>query len=345
MVEKKQANIDRVAVSQWIKSNAFPLLTIDPQAAANDLLPLATMVRDAKIVGLGESTRGARSAHELYLIKHRLLRFLVEYAGFRSLVLEGEWTKIIPLDAYLHTGVGDPRVLLAEAWGPLQTEEVLDAIRWMRTFNEQNPSDLIRVFGAYTGAVDAEAYELIAKLPPSDSRELALQYARFIVGYYEREGQDSLSLDHRFAKNTILWLEHTGHKMVYWGGIGHTANSSLIQNSDSAGSYLRKYLGAGYVSIALTFHHGSESEPIPFPSPDFAEAILSQPELETYYLDLRTDQPESVRAWLNSQTKVRVIGPYYDPEKDATFFMEGALADWFDIIIHTHKITPAQILE
>ncbi|MGG4454119.1 hypothetical protein [Brevibacillus porteri] len=93
-------------------------------------------------------------------------------------------------------------------------------------------------------------YELMSKLPPSDSREVALQYTRYIVGYYECEGIDSLSIHHRFAKNMILWLEHIGHKIVYWGGIGHS-----------------------------------------------------------------------------------------------TFFMEGALADRFDIIIHTYKITPAQVLE
>lgn len=65
------------------------------------------------------------------------------------------------------------------------------------------------------------AYQLIAKLPRNDGHELALQYARFILGFYEYEGFESLDLDHRMAKNMIWWHENTGDKVVYWGGIAH----------------------------------------------------------------------------------------------------------------------------
>jgi hypothetical protein len=42
----------------------------------------------AGVVGLGESVRGVRSGHELYEIKGRLLRLLIEELGFHIVALE-----------------------------------------------------------------------------------------------------------------------------------------------------------------------------------------------------------------------------------------------------------------
>ncbi|MBW7454031.1 erythromycin esterase family protein [Paenibacillus sepulcri] len=337
----------------------------------------------------------------MYFIKHRFLRFLVEHLGFRSLVLETDWTIGIHLDEYLCTGRGDPQALLAATWGPLQTNEILDAIRWMRFYNLQHPTDTIRVVGGYFGAGHTQAYDavadyvrctmperldeletyfsvlrptvgidehiewyssqrdkqlfidhaqlayqLVADLPTQAGHALALQHARFIVGFYEYQGLVSLDLDldQRIAKSVIWWHEHTGDKVVYWGGIAHTANGSLLATGHSAGSYLRGHFGSGYASIGLTFHHGSGADPIPFPSSEFAEAVLGEVGLDTYLLDLHAGQPDSVQDWLNAPTKTRVIGPYYDPEKDSLFHMYGSLANWFDIIIHTQEITPARPL-
>ncbi|MEV4892848.1 hypothetical protein AB0K48_26050, partial [Nonomuraea sp. NPDC055795] len=52
-------------VADWVKEHAVPLATIDPAAPLDDLAPLARMVGDAKVVGLGESTHGAREEASL----------------------------------------------------------------------------------------------------------------------------------------------------------------------------------------------------------------------------------------------------------------------------------------
>lgn len=387
------------SVIQWIKSNAQLITTINSQAPFTDLEPLANMIRNTTIIGIGESTRGARSAHQIYRIKDRLMRFFVEQLGFRSLFLETDWTIGMQLNEYLRTGRGDPQSLLHATWGPLQTEEVLDVINWIRSYNLLNPNDTIRVFGGYFNAEHVQvydevtnyvrtsaperlneletlysllcpsigigehiewysrqrdkkpfigyaqqAYQLIAELPTCEGHELALQHSRFILAFYESHGFESLDLDHRMANNMIWWHENTGDKIVYWGGIAHTAKDSLLETGPSAGSYLWEHFRSGYTSLGVTFHHGSGADPIPEPSEGFAESVLGEVDLQTYLLNLNASQPDSVRSWLNAPTKVRVIGPYYDPEKDSTFHMVGSLASWFDIIIHFQEITPARNL-
>lgn len=389
----------RTEVIGWIKNNAHSLTTMEPQEPLTDLTALGHMVGDSKIVGFGESTRGARNAHQLYIIKHRALRFLVESLSFRSLVLEMHWALAIQLNEYLRTGIGDPRVLLSKAWGPLQTEEVLDAIQWMRSYNQQYPSDIIQIFGGYSGPIHVEAfdvvfdyvqatvperlaelknhflilrptremdehakwyakqqdkqsfidhaqqvYTLISSLPTYNGYELSIQYARFILEFYEHQGVDNLSIDQRFAKNIILWHKHTDSKIVYWGGIGHTANNNMLKSGYSQGSYLREYYGTDYISIGLTFHHGSGQNPISSPPSDFVEAVFDEAELDMYILDMHVRKPESVNTWFKSPAKVRAIGPYYDPKEEPPH-ITGYLSSWFDIIIHTREVTPAHSLK
>jgi erythromycin esterase-like protein len=74
-------------VANWIRHNASQLTTIDPTAPLDDLAPLRRMVGDAQVVGLGESTHGAREA---FTLKHRMLRLLVEELGFRSVAWEDD---------------------------------------------------------------------------------------------------------------------------------------------------------------------------------------------------------------------------------------------------------------
>jgi erythromycin esterase len=40
-------------VTRWIVENAHPLTTVDPGAPLSDLAPLADMVGDARVVGVG----------------------------------------------------------------------------------------------------------------------------------------------------------------------------------------------------------------------------------------------------------------------------------------------------
>jgi hypothetical protein len=53
------------------------------------------------------------------------------------------------IDRYVTTGKGDPALIMGDAMFMLQTEAMLDLVRWMREFNRGRPEhDKVRFLGA-----------------------------------------------------------------------------------------------------------------------------------------------------------------------------------------------------
>lgn len=133
-----------IDVVQWIDQHATALSSTDPDASASELEPLHAVVGDASVVGLGESTHGS---HEQFEIKHRMIRFLVEEMGFRTVGFEADFASGVMIDRYVLSGEGDPRQLVAQLSSPFwATEEILDLVEWMRSYNETH-DDPVRFFG------------------------------------------------------------------------------------------------------------------------------------------------------------------------------------------------------
>src|SRR5215475_14760721 len=107
-------------------------LRLDLDAPFDDLDPLTDRVRDAKVVALGSAVR---QSHELLTLTHRVMRFLIDQHGFRSLALEGDEAASIDLDIYVRSGEGDPLVILTQARPFWRFAEILDAVRWIRAHN------------------------------------------------------------------------------------------------------------------------------------------------------------------------------------------------------------------
>jgi len=290
------------AVVTQLAERATPL-RLDLEAPFDDLGSLTERVRDAKVVAVGSAVR---QSHELLTLTDRVMRFLIEQHGFRSLALEGDYLASFYLDTYVRTGEGDPQAILAQARSFLRFAEILDAVRWIRARNERNPGDHVRIVH-------------LADLP----RE-AMRLA---------SGED---LEQAGADAIIAWHERTGDRIVYWGGLAHTANG--LATGKNAGSYLRARIGSGYVSIAMTFHHGSLPSLVDVPPADYAEAVLGAVALETYLLDIHGRWPASVCEWLDGPVKTRLIGP-------GVHELHGPpLRMWFDFVIHSRRVTPARAL-
>jgi erythromycin esterase len=133
-------------VSTWLRENAIPFDTTDPNSDFEDLMPLKKLIGDARIVALGEATHGT---HEFFQMKYRLVKFLVEEMGFNIFAIEANWPEANLVNNYVQTGRGDPAELLKGLYfWTWDTQEVLDMIRWMRTHNE-NPGQapLINFYG------------------------------------------------------------------------------------------------------------------------------------------------------------------------------------------------------
>lgn len=118
-------------VQSWIRQEAIPLRTTNPQAPLDDLQPLQQIIGSATIVGLGEGSHGA---HEYFTMKRRVLEYLVEKMGFTLFAMEWSWSTGEQINDYVLNGQGDIQTILEQqgAW-IWKTQEMLDLVHWMRT--------------------------------------------------------------------------------------------------------------------------------------------------------------------------------------------------------------------
>jgi erythromycin esterase len=69
----------------WVRNMAIPLKGSTPGQGYEDLRPLKHLVRNARIVALGEGTHGTS---EFFRMKHRILEFLANEMGFTIFSIE-----------------------------------------------------------------------------------------------------------------------------------------------------------------------------------------------------------------------------------------------------------------
>ncbi|MGW0906392.1 erythromycin esterase family protein [Streptomyces sp. NPDC002853] len=129
-----------------IERAAHPLRSTDPGGSTKDLRPMGRMVGDASVVGLGEATHGS---HEFFTMKDRVFRYLVEEKGFTTFSQEVSWTTGLRFDAYVRGGQGDVRALVHKELvkTPWDTEEYVELLTWMRTYNDKHPHRQVRFMG------------------------------------------------------------------------------------------------------------------------------------------------------------------------------------------------------
>lgn len=118
----------------WIRRNAMPVASDDPESPHDDLAGLKELIGDARIVALGEGTHGTR---EFFRMKHRIVEFLASEMGFTVFAIEANMPEARRVNDYVLRGEGDPRKALAGMYfWTWNTEEVLAMIEWMRDYNE-----------------------------------------------------------------------------------------------------------------------------------------------------------------------------------------------------------------
>jgi erythromycin esterase len=118
-------------------ASVTPLGTLDPDAPADDLDWLDDAVGDARVVAIGES---AHYNQECYLLRHRLLRRLVERHGFGAYALESGFAEGWQVDAWVRGGDATLGTVLADGVTSLMGlwEPFADQLRWMRRYNRDS---------------------------------------------------------------------------------------------------------------------------------------------------------------------------------------------------------------
>ncbi|WNG41712.1 erythromycin esterase [Archangium violaceum] len=156
----------RQAAVAWVKQNALKLQSVEAGHGFEDLTPLEPVLRDVRVVALGEATHGTR---EFFQLKHRLFEFLVTRMGFTVMAFESNFAEMLALDEYVLTGRGDPAQLLkGETW---DTQEVLELVQWMRRYNaDPSHTKKLRLQGVdmqYSPAAVARVVAYLSKVDPS----------------------------------------------------------------------------------------------------------------------------------------------------------------------------------
>lgn len=265
----------------------------------------------AEVVGVGWT---ARTVRELHLVTHGLVRLLVQRLGFRAVLVEGDRALSKALDDFVRTGAGDPRAALARSRPFLANTELLDLVLWLRSHNNQHRVQPVRV--VHGGADD-------------------LSYPA--------------ALERSLADQVTSWHEHHGDRIIYLGGVAHTAvaaqRATTYHGNDvvpNAGSLIRSHLGSRYLSVGLTFGSGAIPEHVPHPPPASLEARLDTMPHETFLLE--PHEPDNYRR-LRGTDRIRLVGPGYNPDKDADHAMTGGdPRDWFDILVHQKIATGVSFL-
>jgi erythromycin esterase-like protein len=163
-------------VASWIRSHAIPIQTVEPGSGFADLNPVAGIVGNATIVGLGEATHGTR---EFFQLKHRLIEYLVNEEGFNVFAIEANMPEAQRLNDFVLKGQGDPGKLLKGLYfWTWDTQEVLDMILWMRDYNAAGHGRI--EFTGFDmqepGVATANVAAFVAKNDPDWSKELARLY-------------------------------------------------------------------------------------------------------------------------------------------------------------------------
>ncbi|WP_326613687.1 erythromycin esterase family protein [Streptomyces scopuliridis] len=173
---------DRAVVAA-IDRVAHPLRTTEPYGDTADLRPLDKMIRDAKVVGLGEATHSSR---EFFTMKHRVLRHLVERKGFRTFGLEASWSTGLRLNDYVLHGKGDPRRIMRDEFQDTylwwNNTEYLELIEWMRGYNRLHPRDPLRFMGDDFAYAGPELYGLVTGYVAKTRPELLARFTELYRG-------------------------------------------------------------------------------------------------------------------------------------------------------------------
>ena len=118
---------------------------IDTGITYDDLLPLKAMIGDdVEYVALGESIH---TSHGYYQSKLRLIQFLVEEMGYRSVAFESPWTDADRAANYVASCESSPAQAIRGLFSVWQDVAVAELLQWMCEWNRAHSNDPVHFFG------------------------------------------------------------------------------------------------------------------------------------------------------------------------------------------------------
>jgi erythromycin esterase len=121
---------------QWIVQHSLTVGGVVPEAPAREAF--RSLFKGTSVVAVGEATHGST---EFFALKQKILRYLVEEQGFRTLALEASGHDCDLAQRYIERGEGDAASAISALtiW-PWKTMEMLSMLKWMREWNASHDS-------------------------------------------------------------------------------------------------------------------------------------------------------------------------------------------------------------
>ena len=190
-------------IIQWLQQNIMRLHHVEAGNGFDDLQPLKTILKDVKIIGLGETTHGTR---EFFQLKHRLMEFLVTEMGFTVFTIEAGYASCQPINDYVLYGEGDRETVLTGQWYVVwDTEEMAAMLDWMRAYNQTVPDERkVKFYGVDINRNEngrQAVLDYLRKVDPDSSTNTEPLFAALAV----EESKWSRRIDEE-AKKTMVQL-------------------------------------------------------------------------------------------------------------------------------------------
>lgn len=207
-----------------LKSKVVPLKTVQAGNGLDDFNSLQTILKDKKIVAVGEATHGSK---EFFQMKHRMFEFLVEKMGFRLFGIEAAFGECRAINDYILYGKGKAEdVVKGMGFWTWSTKEVVDMVQWMRAYNEDpNHKTKIKFYGFDMQSANKD-------------KEIVLNYIKKVDNKSLKNYNDSLAKfnDYNIAKFNVSELTAIKNKAQALGADFEKNKNQYISKS-SKGEY------------------------------------------------------------------------------------------------------------
>jgi erythromycin esterase len=129
-----------------LNKNLIEIEPISPDSSFDELEILLPILKQKKIIGLGEATHGTK---EFFVYKHKVIKYLITEADFKVFIIEGDFTGSQIMNDYVLYGKGELKdALIGVGYGIWMTEEFIDLINWIKEYNStQSYDNKIKFYG------------------------------------------------------------------------------------------------------------------------------------------------------------------------------------------------------
>ena len=288
------------------------------------MIPVLSALQNAKVIGLGEPTHGTA---EVFRLKHRLIRQLVEKGGVRHLILEAS------VRVHNDTASQDVRIYGMEA--QYADRSARRALSYLRTHDAARATQLRDAFGAPRVASDTASATLFAHLYGALSDTTLTAYQTLFLGlratmdarrdtFVAASGAQAFKDARRHVTaigqfTSLALLEHPAaraqlrdyvmavnvaaivadvpdtERVVVWAHNVHVLQREGNGGYDVLGLQLARWYGPAYYAIGFDFGSGAYRAPgpntwvheVPAPTPGSFTASMASAGQPDLFLNIR----------------------------------------------------------